>query len=149
MSRKTAEPKTGPSITVAAERTGLLIRGLQARLSDQAPEETAEDLERQLQNYFAAQAGTELSSRFPLNQIRQRVIDGVAERILCGWDWSLESKSATVEDEVVERLIERIFEYLLASRGELPRTPSRALPTDGSKSSGKITAGPITATLPA
>lgn len=149
MSRKSTEPKTGPSLTAAAERTGLLIRGLQARLSDQAPEETAEDLERELQTYFAAHAGPEISSRFPLHQIRQRVIDGVAEKILSGWDRSPDGKVVTLEDAVVERLIERIFESLLAARGELPRPANRALPGDSSKNPAKITAPPITATLPA
>jgi hypothetical protein len=150
MSRKSAEPKTGPSLTAAAERTGLLIRGLQARLADQAPEETTEDLERELQQYFAARAEPELSNRFPLDQIRQRVIEGVAERILSGWDRSPDGKVATLEDEVVERLIERIFECLLASRRELPRAPKRSVSADSANNSAKLAAGPLsTATLPA
>lgn len=142
MSRKNAEPKTGPTLAVAAERTGVLIRGLQARLSDQPAEESTEDLERELQKYFAARAIQDRPNRFPFHQIRQRVVDGVADKILAGWDGSPEGKTAALEDEVVARLIERILECLLSARGELVRT-------GGSSNSGKMPGAPLAPTLPA
>lgn len=116
MSRKSLEPRTGRNITEAAERASMLIRGLQSRLTDQPQEESAESLEWELQKCFEAQAGTDVSSRFPLSQIRQKVTEGVATKILAGWDLSTDNPTP-IENEVVELLIERVFERLIAARG--------------------------------
>jgi hypothetical protein len=135
VSRKSTESKTQPNITEAAERTGLLIRGLQNRLADRPSDESAENLEWELQKYFAAEVGPEISCRFPLNKLRQRVIDGVADKILAGWEWGQEGNATPLENEVTQKLIERIFERLIGSRTELCEG-RKTLPA--SKASGKL-----------
>lgn len=136
MSRKTTESRTGQNIAEAAERTELLIRGLQNRLGDQLADDSTESLEWQLQRYFETEAGPGISCRFPLNQIRQRVIDGVVAKILSGWEWAEDGKSAPLENEIVEKLIERVFERLATGRPQLREAPGRAL--SASKGSGKL-----------
>ena len=97
--------KPEPNITEAAEKTGLLIRGLQSRLLEgvgevqEDPGDTTTDLENQLQAYFAGWPGEQ--SSVAATRIRSRVIDGVAERILRGWQH--EGKGNPFEHEVVER----------------------------------------------
>jgi hypothetical protein len=141
VSRKSTESKTEPNIKTepdireAAERTGLLIRGLQNRLADRPADESAENLEWELQKYFAAEVGPEISCRFPLNKIRQRVIEGVADKILAGWEWAQEGNVAPLENEVTDKLIERVFEGLIGSRTEL-RESRKTI--SASKASGKL-----------
>lgn len=102
--RKTPETTTEPNIAQAAEKASLVIRGLQSRLR-QRPldpvEESPEQLEQQLQQYFART--TPHSSG--LTEIRTRVVDGVVDRILRQWELG-----AALEPEVVERLIARVLE---------------------------------------
>lgn len=103
-SRKSPEGRTEPNLTEAAEKASLVIRGLQSRLRQrpgEAAEETPEQLEQQLQQYFArstARGGT-------LADVRNRVVDGVVERILRQWD-----QGSAIEADVVERLIEHVLE---------------------------------------
>jgi hypothetical protein len=114
-SRKNPENKPEPvqePIIEAAEKATLVIRGLQSRLrarpADLA-EESSDDLERQLQQYFATSLAP--SQRTPLlNDLRNRVIDRVADRILAHWE-----NSSALENEVIERLIDRVIERLGAS----------------------------------
>ena len=63
----------------------------------------------------------------PLHQIRKRVVEGVAEKVLNGWEWSQVGKVAPLENEVIERLVERVFERLIETHGELPERPNRTL----------------------
>jgi hypothetical protein len=113
-----ARPKTEPDLNEAAERAGLLIRGLQSRLRPKvdsatgSDNESPEELERQLQNYFASSAEktAEKTPQLPLlNQMRNRVIEGAVDRILGqleqGWP-------ASLENEVVDRLIQRVLQRL-------------------------------------
>ena len=130
MSRKSRESRNEPNIAEAAERAGMLIRGLENRLADCAPEESTESLEWELQKCFAAEAGPEISSHFPLNRLRHRVTKGVAEKILAGWEWSQDGTTAPLEREVIEVLIERVFERLVAARGFGVKT--KALPGNAS-----------------
>lgn len=132
MSRKSLESRAEPNITAAAERAGMLIRGLQSRLTDRA-EESTEDLEWELQKCFAAEAGPEVASRFPMNQLRQRVAEGVAEKILAGWEWSQDDMAAPLENEIVEALIERIFERLITARAQV-----RDVKAGGLKASARL-----------
>jgi hypothetical protein len=127
------------SIASAAAKTRSAIEGLQEKLSvdaqtsvpryvapvprialDLAPSETDEDLERQLQSYFARassapKAGANISSSKRtqiLDELRSRVIDGVAERILTEWACPQPGTSPTLGSELMERLIERLLEQL-------------------------------------
>ena len=125
------------SITSAAAKTRSAIEGLQESLSGDAessvppyvspvprtsldrPEETNEDLERQLQSYFArassSRGGTNVTSSLRtqiLDELRNRVIDGVAERIIAEWACPQSEASRTLGSELMERLIERLLEQL-------------------------------------
>jgi hypothetical protein len=130
--------KPEPSITEAAEKTGLLIRGLQSRLLEgvgevqEDPGDTTTDLENQLQAYFAGWPGEQSSAA--ANRIRSRVIDGVAERILRGWQH--EGKGNPFENEVIERLIDGVIEMLISNGGGLGRKP-RSFPA-GPKSATQL-----------
>src|SRR5437763_14718654 len=111
--------KSEPNITEAAEKTGQLIRGLQSRLLEGAgevqddPVDTAANLERQLQEYFATYLPNDECESGPLNRIRNRVIDGVAERILR--DWQTNASAHPFENEVVDRLIDVVMEMMVAN----------------------------------
>ncbi len=109
-SRKPPENRPEPGLTQAAEKASMVIRGLQARLQQRSLEpqdETAEDLERQLAHYFTK--STPPAGHLALNDLRSRVVDGVADRILRHWE-----QNSAIEAAVIERLIER----LLARFGE-------------------------------
>jgi hypothetical protein len=110
-SRKGTEDQDEPRIAEAAERAGSLIRQLESRLrarSDSAvpAKETVnepEDLEKQLHDYFETTVADE---------IRNRVIDGVVDRILREWDQPRQETAGSVESEVLKRLIDRVLERL-------------------------------------
>ena len=136
--------KPEPNITEAAEKTGLLIRGLQSRLLEgvgevhEEPGDTATDLENQLQAYFAGWPG-DATPGGALNRIRNRVIDGVAERILRGWQQ--DGKAHPFESEVVERLIDGVLEALVANGG-LGRK-SRSFATGPKSATTHLSGNPI------
>lgn len=114
----------------AAAKAELLIRGLQNRLAECAADvktEPAEDLEWELERYFAAETSRQVTALAPLHQIRKRVVEGVAEKVLNGWEWSQDGKVAPLENEVIERLVERVFERLTETHGELPERANRTL----------------------
>jgi hypothetical protein len=125
--RKPAEIKTEPKLAEAAEKTRVLIQGLQSRLRPEAgiavrepQDESQEALERQLQNYFENASGKDDQSDLPqassvLNDIRTRVVDGVVEKILGAWDRPNDGQATPLENEVIERLIERVIERLAAT----------------------------------
>jgi hypothetical protein len=123
--RKPAENKPEPKFAEAAEKTRVLIQGLQLRLRPEAvtavqdrPDETQHDLERQLQSYFENSGGkNEQGSPQTtiLNDIRTRVVDGVVERILREWDRPKDGQATPLENEVIERLIESVIQRLGAS----------------------------------
>lgn len=121
--RKSAENRTEPKLAEAAEKTRVLIQGLQSRLrSDSAgttlekPDETLQDLERQLQRYFenAGKGAHGLSQTSILNDIRSRVVDGVVEKILREWERPKDGTATPLENEVIERLIDRVIQRLSA-----------------------------------
>ncbi len=115
-SRKDPEKKPEPAgseMQQAAEKASLVIRGLQSRLraptSADPAEESPEELEQQLQHYFATSAPAPRRTGL-LNDVRERVVDGVADRILRQW-----GQGSAIETEVVERLIARVLEHLSAA----------------------------------
>lgn len=103
-----AGPNAGKEpLAEAAEKASLVIRGLQSRLRNRPPdpEDSPEELERQLQQYFSTSVPATRTGL--LNDVRERVIDGVAERILRHWE-----QNTVLENEVIERLIDRVLERL-------------------------------------
>src|ERR1700681_4858920 len=105
--------KSESRLTEAADKATALIQGLQSRLNRDAPpaaasprEETPEDLDRQLQEYFVE------SDSGALNQIRDRVIDAVADRILERWESGDRRELGALENQVIDRLAERVLERM-------------------------------------
>ena len=127
--------KAQTGVAEAAEKTGLVIRGLQSRLQERAsevqepPAESATDLENQLKEYFDRWPREESAEKGRLSQIRNRVLDAVADRILRRWERSQEGKAGAFENEVIERLTERVLEKLTESGG-IPG-PRRVPPPEG------------------
>ena len=125
-SRRDLENKEEPKIAQAAERAGSLIRELESRLrardggTEAAPPQEslpseAEDLDRQLQEYFQhtelSAAGSQLSPTV-IEEIRNRVINGVVDRILREWDQPRQESASSLQNEVLKRLIDRVLERL-------------------------------------
>jgi hypothetical protein len=84
MARQT---KSEIKLTEAADKATALLQGLQSRLNREAnpvlKEETPEELDRQLQQYFlTSDNGWEHGDRRGLGALESQVIDRVAERIL-------------------------------------------------------------------
>src|SRR6185437_7485052 len=114
----------GPNLTESAERAGRMIRGLQSRLMGQpgespgankdepkqeiADQPAGEDLDRELQQYFATSA--QAVERPPMvDEIRSRALDGVVDKILREWE---ESDPGALEHELADRLIQRLLDRL-------------------------------------
>jgi len=110
MARQT-KPET--KLTEAADKATALLQGLQSRLNSQRPErpeESPEDLDRQLREYFVS---SETSSEAGLlDQIRERVIDAVANRILESWERGDRRELGALENQVIDRVAERILERM-------------------------------------
>ena len=107
MARQT---KSETKLSEAADKATALLQGLQSRLNGEAVsnrhEETPEDLDRQLQEYFV---GSETSV---LDQIRERVINAVADRILESWERGDRRELGALENQVIDRVAERILERM-------------------------------------
>jgi len=133
VSRKNPDSKNEPPIAEAAQKAELLIRGLQGRLAEHAGDaqgnESAENLEVELEKYFAAETTKQITALSPLHQIRKRVVEGVAEKVLNGWEWSQDGRVPPLENEVIERLVERVFERLTETNGDVQGRLGRAFPT--------------------
>ena len=118
-SARQSAAKPAATIVNAAARTRSVIEDLQARLTADArgriseqppaqrPEESVDDLERQLQAYFERATPTSPRSKL-LDELRNRVIDGVVDRILS--EWANPEQAGGLGPEVMERLIERVLE---------------------------------------
>ena len=122
---KSAEKRADPKLSEAAEKTTAALQGLQSRLGQQplgrdvalpaAADETNEELEGQLQQYFSETVAPPVRG---VNEIRDRVIDGVAEKILRSWEDPRGQLSSAVKAAVIERLIERVVDRL--GKGAFP-----------------------------
>jgi hypothetical protein len=101
--------KSESKLTEAADKTAALLQGLQSRLavSREAHEEVPDELDRQLREYFVA---SENGAQH--DQMRQRVIDAVADRILASWERGERRQPGTLEQQVIDRLAERIMERM-------------------------------------
>src|SRR5215469_15834714 len=106
--------KPGATIIDATAKTRSIIENLQARLArDTAAvdhEESIEDLEQQLQAYFARSAAD--PSRPLLEDLRGRVVEKLVDRILAEWSTSRVSQpdSNPLIQAVMDRLVERVWE---------------------------------------
>jgi len=111
----------------ATEKTASRVRELRSRLdkpveadSAEREEESVEELERKLHKLFEQTGGKTGATTGLLKEIRERVLDGVAERILREWE-SSEQDVKPFEDEVVARLIARVMEGLNPGPGSKPQ----------------------------
>ena len=127
--------RPGPALAAATAQTRSLVEDLQARLAARSrgtempvpktvdviavsrPEdETEEDLERQLQEYFERTMPANSRTEIP-GDLRSGVIEGVVERVLA--DWANPQRAtpvtASLRAEVIERLTERVLEHLQKS----------------------------------
>jgi hypothetical protein len=109
--------KKAEKLSEATEKTTAALQGLQSRLSRQhprvaAPEETMEDLGRQLQEYFST--SVILPFRGP-NEIREQVVQGVAEKIMRAWEEPHGQLSEAFKKELVDQLVERVLDRLVKS----------------------------------
>jgi hypothetical protein len=102
MARQT-KPET--KLSEAADKATALLQGLQSRLNSQRVE-NPEDLDRQLREYFVS------SESGILDQIRERVIDAVADRILASWERGDRRELGALESQVIDRVAERILDRM-------------------------------------
>jgi hypothetical protein len=106
-----SKPET--KLSEAADKATALLQGLQSRLNSQRAErleEGSEDLDRQLREYFvSSEASSEVGA---LDQIRERVIDAVADRILESWERGDRRELGALENQVIDRVAERILERM-------------------------------------
>ena len=93
------------------------------------PPEVPDELDRQLEQYFAASpeaptpAGGSAEVLIP-SEIRAQVIEGVVDRILLSWGAPNGEIPATIKSEVIARLVEHVLGELLkksATRVETER----------------------------
>ena|SRR5579859_3040309 len=113
------QPKSESKLSEAADKAAALIQGLQSRLNRDAPlaaavgprEETSEELDRQLREYFVAESGKLPDARV-VDQIRDRVIDALADRILESWERGDRRELGALEKQVIDRVAERILERM-------------------------------------
>jgi hypothetical protein len=108
------QTKSESKLAEAADKTAALLQGLQSRLNGTtvvAREETPDELDRQLREYFVAESGKSPGDAGVLNQIHSQVIDAVADRILASWENGGRELGA-LEKQVIDRLAERILERM-------------------------------------
>jgi flagellar motor switch protein FliM len=71
-----------------------------------------EDLDRQLREYFIAESGKLPDTRV-VDQIRDRVIEAIADRILGSWERGDRRELGALENQVIDRVAERILERMV------------------------------------
>ena len=109
MARQT-KPET--KLSEAADKATALLQGLQSRLAGQRDTphpESPEDLDRQLREYFVGESGKNSQDTSMLDEIRERVIDAVADRILQNWERGDHHEFGPIEKQVIDRVAERII----------------------------------------
>ena len=103
------QAKSESKLTEAADKATAMLQDLQSRLNRPPTarmEETPEDLDRQLQEYFRAESGS-----LP-DQIRERVIDAVADRLLESWERGERRELGKLENQVIDRVADRILKRM-------------------------------------
>jgi hypothetical protein len=106
------------NLGAATERAATKLEELRLRLNTETPREaeSLDALERELQAYFSTASRRSPGGGGLLNEIRDRVVEGVVDRIMRAWEEPLEqgsgATSSALKDDVLQRLIERVFERL-------------------------------------
>jgi hypothetical protein len=100
--------KAESNLSETTDRAAALLEELRARLKIEPappPQETPDDLDRELRAYFSASV---------LDDIRDRVVQGVVDRIMRAWEEPAAKGSGggAMEEAVVNRLIDRVLERL-------------------------------------
>jgi hypothetical protein len=125
--------KTEPKLAEATAKTAAVLETLRSRLNRETtpPEppiaesqEGPDELDRQLEQYFSAEASGSSSAKAPTpirvsaeiripGEIRSQVIDGVVDRILRSWGAPNGEIPASIKSEVIARLVEHVLGELL------------------------------------
>jgi hypothetical protein len=101
--------KPESKLSEAADKATAMLQGLQSRLNQAGSrEEISDDLDRELREYFI----TEPADVTVPNDLQDRVIDAVANRILDIWERSDRHELGEVENKVIDRLAQRILERM-------------------------------------
>ena len=108
--------KSESNLSETTDRAAALVEELRSRLESRAEE----DLDRELQAYFSAASNPPEKSL--LNEIRDRVVEGVVDRIMRAWEEPQSQSSGAIEEAVVERLIARVLERLGSDSTATQRT---------------------------
>ena len=111
--------KSESNLSETTDRAAALVEELRSRLEARR-EDGQEELDRELQAYFSAAANPPEKSL--LNEIRDRVVEGVVDRIMRAWEEPQSQSSGAIEEAVVERLIERVLERLGSDSTATQRT---------------------------
>ena len=98
--RKTEDLDIAEVVTGVEQR----IRELQKRLETPVSNRAVDELEAELQKYFARESAAEI------RDLRRRVVDGVVDKIMRAWEKSHDDIG--LEEQIVDRLVERIHERL-------------------------------------
>lgn len=126
--------KIEPKLAEAAAKTTAVLESLRSRLNREAnqpesmvgePPEVPDELDRELEQYFAATAAEPASTSVPgeiriPSEIRAEVINGVVDRILRSWGAREGEIPAGIKGEVIARLVEHVLGELL-KKGANPR----------------------------
>ena len=135
--------KTESNLSETTERAAALLQELRLRLNAETPrqetpppevpvranapvQESPDQLDRELQEYFSAASNHAAEGRSVLNEIRDRVVEGVVDRIIRAWEEPRGQTSGAIEQAVVDRLIERVIEGL--GKGSIRSRPTRRAP---------------------
>jgi len=125
--------KMEPKLAEAAAKTTAVLETLRSRLNrETAPQEPTmmeppqvpDELDRQLEQYFASGALTPSAREQPKpasvsaevripGEIRAQVIEGVVDRILRSWGAPDGEIPASIKSEVIARLVEHVLGELL------------------------------------
>lgn len=103
--------KVESNLSETTERAAALLEELRTRLNAEIPRENTDDLDRELQAYFSTPQATPPQASV-LNEIRDRVVEGVVDRIMRAWEDPTAHRSSALEEAVVERLIDRVLDRL-------------------------------------
>ena len=112
MARQT---KSESKLTEAADKATALLQGLQSRLNrDAAPGVVSRERNSGRVGPAASGVFCAESENFAgmLDQIRDRVIDAVADRILESWERGDRRELGALENQVIDRVAERILERM-------------------------------------